>query len=555
MLKNYQLHNLIPAVTLFLAGVLLQGKLRLLLHIIGWNCRNFAGTIHERRKIQGRRLVRDSKLFSSGLLSRRPLHPGPQPEVPDDRKKKLLLCVNHRCVPAFDTTEARLGYGWHRTLKTAKDGKLRAISGRAACRMRVGNNACGLLKVSARYTGPADRKDIPFRVVCNAAYVDATLSTGRESIVELDVASTRDGLLTIELLADEAYSDLPSGRKSKSCIIEKIEFHPAPEQPLLPINQTVSVVIPAYNRPESLIRVVDALTTQTVLPCEVIIIDDGSEVCIDQLIGAHTADKALPFRLETLRQSNAGPAVARNRGVSMAKGELVAFLGDDTIPHATWLEKHLEMHAEYGPGAAVVGYTHWDTKDMRVTPFLRFANEYGIQFCYSRMKDTSEVPLNCLYTSNISLKRSFLEIEKFNEEFTSAAWEDTEISYRLRNRGVSLIFCREAKVAHLHPSSFKSFLNRQYAVGEIWAETQKTHPELSEICRLRDSRSLRKCLILARAGVIFAPLISLIDYLCIPLPRPLYSCFMYWKMAEGFVRERDAIKLAQDEKPCNAEPQ
>lgn len=90
----------------------------------------------------------------------------------------------------------------------------------------------------------------------------------------------------------------------------------------------VSVVIPTYNAAHYLPEAIESICRQTVLPHEIIVIDDGSTDITPTLI------KELPDDIRYVRQENAGPAAARNRGIRLARGEIIAFLdADDWWPH------------------------------------------------------------------------------------------------------------------------------------------------------------------------------------------------------------------------------
>jgi len=98
---------------------------------------------------------------------------------------------------------------------------------------------------------------------------------------------------------------------------------------------SVSVVIPVYNAERYIGKAIESALRQTHPPLEVIVIDDGST--------DSTADVANSFgdRIRCVRQANAGPARARNRGVRESRGEFVAFLDADD----EWLPEHLEEAA------------------------------------------------------------------------------------------------------------------------------------------------------------------------------------------------------------------
>ena len=116
-----------------------------------------------------------------------------------------------------------------------------------------------------------------------------------------------------------------------------------------------SVVVPTFNRRRTLAEVLAALDAQqSVAPFEIVVVDDGSTDGTAEWL--EQRGQTRPVRW--LRQQNQGPAAARNRGVAMASGEVIAFLGDDTIPEPDWLAAHLARHrARPEAGLAVIGRT------------------------------------------------------------------------------------------------------------------------------------------------------------------------------------------------------
>lgn len=98
----------------------------------------------------------------------------------------------------------------------------------------------------------------------------------------------------------------------------------------------VSAVIPTYNRAAFLPAAVASIRDQT-YPCdEVVIVDDGSSDNTAEVVAA------LGDGIRYVRQANAGPAAARNRGIREATGELVAFLDTDD----RWLPNKLQRQVE-----------------------------------------------------------------------------------------------------------------------------------------------------------------------------------------------------------------
>jgi glycosyltransferase involved in cell wall biosynthesis len=113
---------------------------------------------------------------------------------------------------------------------------------------------------------------------------------------------------------------------------------------------TVSVVIPAFNAGRTIDAALRSVFSQTYRDFEVIVIDDGS---VDDTVDRVSAwGPAVTFR----RQSNAGPASARNYGIQIARGRLLAFLDADDV----WLPTKLERQVEYFEAFPETGLLHTD---------------------------------------------------------------------------------------------------------------------------------------------------------------------------------------------------
>ena len=82
---------------------------------------------------------------------------------------------------------------------------------------------------------------------------------------------------------------------------------------------SVSVIIPTYNRAGMLGETIENLFQQTYRNLEIIVVDDGSTDETQSRLASYGS------RIRWTAQKNAGPAAARNRGIAMANGEIVAF--------------------------------------------------------------------------------------------------------------------------------------------------------------------------------------------------------------------------------------
>lgn len=96
---------------------------------------------------------------------------------------------------------------------------------------------------------------------------------------------------------------------------------------------SISCIVPAYNSSRYLAEALDSILAQTLPVSEIIVIDDGSTDTTPDIARGYGE------RVTYVRQQNAGPANARNRGLSLAKGDFFSFLDADDL----WRKDKLEL--------------------------------------------------------------------------------------------------------------------------------------------------------------------------------------------------------------------
>lgn len=281
-----------------------------------------------------------------------------------------------------------------------------------------------------------------------------------------------------------------------------------------------SIIIPTKNRLEILKEVLSSIDNQKEAPpFEIIIIDDGSEDETSNYL--NKTNFKFPFHFEKIKAS--GPAKARNVGISKAKGKVVLFFGDDTILNERCLFYHYIRQKENNFSCAFIGRTFWH-KSLKVTRFMEYINEFGLQFGFSLIEDPENVDFNFFYTSNLSVPKKFLEEEKFDETFPFAAWEDIELSLRLHKKGLKIKYARDAVVYHKHPTSIKKFMERQYKSGLSAKIFYEKHPELSNFLAIPIAKNLNeKKPILLKIKTILS---FLFENTSLPIPNIWYKEIM-----------------------------
>jgi glycosyltransferase involved in cell wall biosynthesis len=227
----------------------------------------------------------------------------------------------------------------------------------------------------------------------------------------------------------------------------------------------LSIVIPTKNRRQILMTTLRALSRQRGLDgrFEVIVADDGSTDGSAELLRGTVFES---FDLRVLVLDSGGPSRARNRAVAAAEADRVLFLGDDTVPRPHTVSAHLK--ASDDNRVAVQGRIDWDP-EQTITDFMAYLAPAGPQFWFRGLTHGGPVPWTQVLGSNMSAPTRWLETEPYDERFTAACMEDTELAWRWARRGWTTRWS-EAAICHHHHryDSIDQFLDRQRRAGR-WA--------------------------------------------------------------------------------------
>lgn len=167
----------------------------------------------------------------------------------------------------------------------------------------------------------------------------------------------------------------------------------------------ISVVIPLYNKEQSIASTLQTVLKQTYLDFEIVIVNDGST---DHSVEEVT--KVLDPRIRLIHQKNAGVSAARNRGIEEAKGEYIAFLDADDEWQPDYLKTQYELTLKY-PECSVFAcnYEFKDTQGKVIPTIIRklpFKGEDGILSNYFEVASCSHPPITSI---TVMIKKKALE--------------------------------------------------------------------------------------------------------------------------------------------------
>jgi GT2 family glycosyltransferase len=297
----------------------------------------------------------------------------------------------------------------------------------------------------------------------------------------------------------------------------------------------ISVVIPTCRRADLLRRCLDALIAQRIDPrkFEVIVVDDGREDRIRNMVLGLGEWLQAP-QVRYLRPLHGhGPAAARNRGWRAARGAVIAFTDDDTIPMPDWLAQGAR---------AFEANRHWVAFSGRVVvPRAEAARAPTDHERMTRGLEGAE-----FVTANAFVWRTALEaIGGFDERFTRAWREDFDLQFRLLATGGSVGHAPDARVVHPVRAERWGVSLRQQRDTYFDALLYKKHPRLYRE-RIRPVPPWDYYLIVGCVGA--APLLWLLDaphgaVVCLGCALALVGIFAWRRLQPADHSMRHAIEV------------
>jgi glycosyltransferase involved in cell wall biosynthesis len=191
----------------------------------------------------------------------------------------------------------------------------------------------------------------------------------------------------------------------------------------------VSVIIPTYNRSHFIKDAVESVVKQTYYNFEVIVVDDGSTDNTKELL-AEYVNKLNNFKY--IYQDNQGRSAARNLGISLAKGDYIAFLDSDDVWFPDKLERQVPI-LESAPSCVVLVHGYKFMVDKFLQPVPNW--EAKLRRLYAMAEQAEENYENylrspCIFTSTILVRRAAL-VEIAGYDIDIQGREDLDLYLRL----------------------------------------------------------------------------------------------------------------------------
>jgi len=218
---------------------------------------------------------------------------------------------------------------------------------------------------------------------------------------------------------------------------------------------SVTVIIPTKNRASDLGIAVGSLLRQTVLPSQLVIVDQSSEDSSFLRVKTEFAD-APGVRLDYIRDTLLnGAAAARNRAMESATGDIWLFLDDDVVLEPEFIERLLEAYSDHPEAVGMSGII----TNYRPSPlpqrlwsalFARgpFRDErQPIYWAADQLRNGEPHPVRQFTGALMSFRASAIGEMRFDTNHPGALAEDTDFCWRLP-AGTRLLLTPRARLVH-----------------------------------------------------------------------------------------------------------
>ncbi len=242
----------------------------------------------------------------------------------------------------------------------------------------------------------------------------------------------------------------------------------------------ISVVVPTYNRLDTLRHVIPSLLAQDLRrgEFEVLVADSNSTDGTREYLAAVSAENP---GVRHLPGPYTGRAMARNAGIAAAQGRIVLFTDADIIASPDLLARHLAHHEAEGAPRAVVGM------EVQVDSFEDYLAKKSHQTLRAPLHGTKPKKLSWLYflTGNASAPKAELDrVGRFDEDFTGYGHEDLELGYRLQRGGVPIVYEPNAVNYHWHPVPWDEQQQKYELAGRSTVRFHRKHKAFDVQLRL-----------------------------------------------------------------------
>jgi len=259
----------------------------------------------------------------------------------------------------------------------------------------------------------------------------------------------------------------------------------------------VSIIVPVYNGQQTLERCLRSVSNQSYHVREIIVVDNNSVDQTKEIIQRMSReDQRIRYAFEEIPSRGA----ARNRGIELAKGDIIAMTDCDCIVPENWIEGLLKPII-FESEDMVMGYQD----DLIKNHWTSYIHQSHLRYLEKFVKGNY---IDVLDTKNFAVRSSVLKELQFDSSMKNS--EDFEFSLR-NSRRINIRYIPEVKVGHFHKSTLGVWLRLNFQRG-YWMKIACN--------KNREKRYIRKEMIIESvklSAIFLRPLLMISDFLKNPI--------------------------------------
>jgi glycosyltransferase involved in cell wall biosynthesis len=216
----------------------------------------------------------------------------------------------------------------------------------------------------------------------------------------------------------------------------------------------VSIIIPAYQSDQTIAASLESICAQTYACCEIIVVDSSPEDSTGQIVRTKFPGVRYIHSPQRLM-----PHAARNKGVEIARGEMLIFTDPDIYAPRDWVATLFTAYQALGgviTGSLVCHGQNWIEMGMHLCKFDKWLPGGDLR------------PTDIAPTANLLCSRKdFEKVGGFNRFYMLS---DTLISWAFTDAGIPIWFAPPAVVAHHHAGTWRQLLKERFMRGKEFAQ-------------------------------------------------------------------------------------
>jgi glycosyltransferase involved in cell wall biosynthesis len=228
----------------------------------------------------------------------------------------------------------------------------------------------------------------------------------------------------------------------------------------MPKNSKISVVIPFYNAEKTLKLCLDGVCRQSVLPEEIILVDNNS-TDNSKNIAKSFIKEFYQIKITYTFCGKEGPSATRNKGANLATEDWLLFTDSDCVPSFNWISDYLTHLDEEGIDAVagcIKPYPPSNLIQKTLSIFTLPENQEEIIHSYF------SIGKGLYPAANLAIRRDvFSLVGGFNESLIYG--EDHELCYKIYESGHKIKAVTDAAVEHIHRKSLRKLIRQSFGFG------------------------------------------------------------------------------------------